>query len=60
MKLKEGVPISPHLYKQLKDRISELERQNFTLAQDNRLLETKIALFEAQLSRANTIIDALL
>lgn len=57
---KETVPISPHLYKQLKDRISALERQNFTLAQDNRVLETKIALIESQLARANDIIDALL
>lgn len=57
---KETVPISPHLYKQLKDKISVLERQNFTLAQDNRVLETKIAALEYQLLRANTIIDGLL
>lgn len=56
----EGVPISPQLYKQLKDKISALERQNFTLVQDNRVLETKVALLESQLSRANAIIDALL
>lgn len=57
---KERVPISPQLYKQLKDKISALERQNFTLVQDNRVLETKVALLEFQLSRANAIIDALL
>lgn len=57
---KERIPISPQLYKQLKDKISALERQNFTLVQDNRVLETKVALLEFQLSRANEIIDAML
>ena len=57
---KERALISPQLYKQLKDKISALERQNFTLAQDNWVLETKVALLESQLSRANDIIDALL
>ena len=46
---KETAPISPQLYKELKDKISALERQNFTLAQDNRVLETKIALLESLL-----------
>lgn len=51
----EGVKITPQLYKELKDTISALERRNFTLEQDIRILEIKIALLESQLSKANTI-----
>lgn len=57
---KESISISPHLYKQLKDKIRELEQQNFILTQNNNTLENTVRVLQTQLTRANEILDMLL